>query len=189
MSFFDIFLIDFGIWIKDPRAGAGFVKMLYSRKACNSDILNVFQCYYRKNVEEQLKKVEEMGVEMPKYYKPGTVRKILPKIKIIRNRSSSDILPTLIRILPSKTTTFKIPTGTYWKYASLATALALESPGPRTGCPAVRAVRQAMEGRGGGVLGGEGENADSYYPREPPLLGSRAVKQLAILSSSDLAII
>lgn len=28
---------------------------------------------HRKNVEEQLKKVEEMGVEMPKYYKPGTV--------------------------------------------------------------------------------------------------------------------
>jgi len=27
--------------------------------------------YYRKNVEEQFKTMEEMGVEMPKYYKPG----------------------------------------------------------------------------------------------------------------------
>lgn len=48
-----------GDWRRDNRRGGGFRRE-----------------EHRRNVEEQLKKVEEMGVEMPKYYKAGAINPV-----------------------------------------------------------------------------------------------------------------
>ena len=79
-------------------------------------VVILYAVIFRRNVEDQMKKVEEMGVEMPKYYRPGAVNPVsyaeqVQKRKMLWKKPGTDddekvsqaVLPTAPASAPVKT--------------------------------------------------------------------------------------